>query len=92
MKLFLDTGNVAEIEKWIATGLIDGITTNFTHLSKQQKSPLEIIKKICALLPNGEISVEVIEKEPQNVLQQAERIVAIANNISDKKNLLGRGL
>ncbi len=81
MKLFLDTGNIAEIEKWITTGLIDGITTNPTHLSKQQEPPLEIIKKICALLPNGEISVEVTEKEPQNVLQQAERIAAIANNV-----------
>lgn len=81
MKLFLDTGSVAEIEKWIDTGLIDGITTNPTHLSKQEKPPLEIIQTICTLLPHAEISVEVTEKKPQDVLRQAKRIAAIAKNV-----------
>jgi transaldolase len=64
MKIFLDTANVAEIKKWRETGIIDGVTTNPSHLSKAGGSPKKQILEICKLLPKGEISVEVTEKKP----------------------------
>lgn len=81
MKLFLDTASVAGIQQWATTGLIDGVTTNPTHLSKEAGLPTQIIQQICALLPDGEISVEVTEQEPQAVYQQAQRIAKLADNI-----------
>ncbi len=39
MKLFLDTADYEVIERWIHTGIIDGVTTNPTHLSKTGKDP-----------------------------------------------------
>lgn len=81
MKLFLDTANVKDIRKWIETGLIDGITTNPSHLSKEGSDPKKVILEICKLLPDGEISVEVTEKEPEAVYKQAQAIAALANNI-----------
>lgn len=81
MKIFLDTANLASIEKWAATGLIDGITTNPSHLSKEKTDPKKIILEICKLLPEGHISVEVTQQEPDAVYKQAKQIAALAENI-----------
>jgi transaldolase len=81
MKIFLDTANADAIKKWADTGLIDGVTTNPTHLSKEQYDPTKQVLGICALLPKGEISVEVTEKEPEAVYKQAHAIAALADNI-----------
>lgn len=84
MKIFLDTANTESIKKWAQTGLIDGVTTNPTHLSKENKNPTEQVLAICALLPSGIISVEVVETEPHKVYTQARAIAALAQNIAVK--------
>ncbi len=81
MKIFLDTANVASIQKWSATGLIDGITTNPTHLSTEKGDPTKNILEICKLLPEGHISVEVTQQDPDAVYKQAKQIAALAENI-----------
>ena len=81
MKLFLDTANVASIVKWSETGLIDGVTTNPSHLAKEGKDPRQQILDICNILPNGEISVEVTESDPKKVYEQAKEIAALSKNI-----------
>lgn len=84
MKIFLDTADVSAIKKWANTGLIDGITTNPTHLAKQGGDPLAIIKEICQLLPEGDINVQVTEKEPEAVYRQALKIAKLADQITVK--------
>lgn len=81
MKIFLDTADIALIKQWKETGLIDGITTNPTHLSKAGGNPKQQVLAICKLLPKGEISVEITEKEPQAVYKQAKAIAALAKNV-----------
>lgn len=81
MKIFLDTANIQAIKKWVDTGLIDGVTTNPSHLSKEGGDPKKQVLDICALLPEGEISIEVTEKEPEAVYKQAKAIAALANNV-----------
>lgn len=81
MKLFLDTADIQLIKNWAPSGLIDGVTTNPTHLSKAGGDPIELIKKICEVLPHGDISVEVTQKDPEAVYQQARQIAAIADNV-----------
>lgn len=84
MKLFLDTAEVEEIKKWARTGIIDGITTNPTSLSRHGGNPTQTVKEICNVLPAGDISVEVTEKEPAQVYQQAKQLAALAGNITVK--------
>lgn len=84
MKLFLDTADLPAIEQWAQTGIIDGVTTNPTHLSKFGKDPVETIKKICSLLQDGSVSVEVTETEPQNIYNQAKALATLADNIAVK--------
>jgi transaldolase len=81
MKIFLDTANLEGIKKWAITGLIDGVTTNPTHLSKEGGNPKELILAICGALPEGEISVEVTEQDPDAAYKQAKDIAALAENI-----------
>jgi transaldolase len=84
MKIFLDTANVATIKQWAPSGLIDGVTTNPTHLAKEGGNPLAIIKEICSILPAGDINVQVTEKSPDALYKQAHEIAKISNNITVK--------
>lgn len=81
MKLFLDTADVAAIKKWSETGLIDGVTTNPSHLFKAGGDPKSVVMEICKLLPDGEISVEVTEEKPDAIYKQAKQIAAMSDNI-----------
>jgi transaldolase len=81
MKIFLDTASLEAIKKYIPTGLIDGVTTNPTHLSKESGDITKHILQICDLLPQGQISVEITEQEPEAVYLQAKKIAALAPNV-----------
>jgi transaldolase len=84
MKIFLDTANIELIKQWAHTGLIDGVTTNPTHLSKEGGNPTETVLAICDILPLGVISVEITETEPDAVYLQARKIAALSDNIAVK--------
>ncbi len=84
MKIFLDTADVSFIKKWAGTGLIDGITTNPTHLSKAGGDPKSLVKEIAKLMPEADISVEITEKKPEDVYRQAQAIAALGKNITVK--------
>jgi len=81
MKIFLDTANIDAIKHWAVMGIIDGVTTNPTHLSKEGADPVEQVKEICAIMLDGEVSVEVTEKEPDAVYKQAKEIAKLAKNV-----------
>ncbi len=80
MKIFLDTANRETIEKWLPTGLIDGITTNPSHLSKEGKNSKKVLLDICNMVP-GDVSIEVVEKKPDAVYKQAKAISELAKNV-----------
>lgn len=81
MKIFLDTADSAAIAAWGPTGLIDGVTTNPSHMSAAGGDPKERVLEICAQLPDGEISVEVTEQDAERVYRQAKELAALAENI-----------
>lgn len=80
MKFFLDTAHLPSLENAVKTGLIDGVTTNPTHLSKEGNAP-ELVKKIATLLYPRDVSVEVTEETPEAVFNQALAIAALSTNI-----------
>ena len=80
MKIFLDTSNRDVIKKWLPTGLVDGITTNPTNLSKEGSDTKQVLTDICAMVP-GPVSIEVVEKAPEAVYAQAKQIAALAPNV-----------
>ena len=72
MKVFLDTADMKMIKKYVQLGIIDGVTTNPTHLSKEKEKPEKIIKELVKIVP-GDISVEITEKSADKVYLQAQK-------------------
>lgn len=81
MKIFLDTASVDDIKQFAKLGIVDGVTTNPTHLYKAGKAPLDTVREITHVLKHGPISVEVTEEDPKAVYNQAKKIAHIAPNV-----------
>ena len=76
MKLFIDTGNIKDIQTLVALGIIDGVTTNPTLLSKEPGDYRENLKKICQIV-KGPTSAEVTETEAQAMIRQGRDLSQI---------------
>ena len=79
MKFFIDTANVEEIKKAISMGLVDGVTTNPSLLSKEKKDPQIVIKEILSLV-DGPVSLEVIATDAQGMCNEARKLAALGPN------------
>lgn len=76
MKLFVDTGNIKDIETLAALGIIDGATTNPSLLAKESRDPREIMKEICRIL-QGPVSGEVVGTTTEEMLREGREIAKI---------------
>ena len=80
MNIFLDTADISLIKKWVDTGIIDGVTTNPTLLSKEGSNCKKVLLEICDIV-KGDVSIEVVKKLPQDVYKQAKEISSLAKNV-----------
>ena len=94
MPIFLDTGNLKEIEKYLKMGIIRGVTTNPTIMLKDgvtgglkgvKQRGVELAKLINPL----PLSLEVTTNDPPKMLEQAEELAALAKNINVKITIHG---
>ncbi|MEV0777475.1 transaldolase family protein [Streptomyces sp. NPDC050433] len=90
MEIFLDCGDPAVVQNWLAAGVIDGVTTNPTLLRDGSWTHLvdgvAEIAKVCSEKP---VSVEVVAVDPGEVVEQAAFIANLAPNIVVKVPLIG---
>ena len=91
MKLFLDTANVKEIQEGASTGLIDGVTTNPSLVSKEGRSFKEALQEICKIV-DGPISAEVVTVEADAMVKEGRELAKIHKNIVVKCPLIPEGL
>jgi len=93
MKLFLDSADLKEIRRAMDAGLIDGITTNPSLLSKVAgpDNAREVLAEICRTVP-GPISAEVIATELEPMVAEGRELAKIAGNIVVKVPLTEAGL
>jgi transaldolase len=91
MKFFVDTADVAEIKELAATGLLDGVTTNPSLVSKAKRDFKEIIAEICEIVP-GPVSAEVAATDLDDMLREARALAKIAKNVAVKVPLTWDGL
>ena len=80
MKLFIDTGNLKEIEALVPLGIIDGITTNPSLLAKEPGDYRQILKKICELV-QGPVSAEVVATDYEGMLREGRDLASIDEHI-----------
>jgi transaldolase len=76
MKLFIDSGNIKDIQALVPLGIIDGITTNPTLLSKEPGDYRENLKKICQIV-QGPTSAEVTETDGDKMITQGRELSKI---------------
>lgn len=76
MKIFIDSGNLKDIQALVPLGIIDGITTNPTLLSKEPGDYRDNLKKICQIV-QGPTSAEVVETEAQAMIKQGRDLSKI---------------
>lgn len=91
MKFFLDTANIDEIKRVSALGLVDGVTTNPTIISREGRDFEEVIKEIC-LIVEGPVSAEVISLEADGMVEEAEKLAKWAPNVVVKIPMTEEGL
>jgi len=76
MKLFLDTGNIKDIETYCAIGIIDGVTTNPSLMAKEAGDPREITKRICQIV-KGPVSAEVLATDVEGMIREGRDLATI---------------
>ena len=81
MRIFLDTANIDEIKKGARLGIVSGVTTNPTLVSKEGLNDYKaVVKEICSIIP-GPVSAEVVVEGTQAMLEQAREIATWAPNV-----------
>jgi transaldolase len=80
MKLFIDSGNLKEIESLVPLGIIDGITTNPSLLAKEGGDYRALLKRICQIV-KGPTSAEVVATDAEGMIREGRDLRAIDEHI-----------
>jgi transaldolase len=91
MKFFIDTANIDDIKEAAALGVLDGVTTNPSLVSKEGKDFRELLDEILKIV-DGPISAEVISTDYEGILKEARDLSSIHKNIVVKIPLIREGL
>jgi transaldolase len=91
MKLFIDTGSVAEVEEIAAWGVLSGATTNPTLLAKEEGDPGESIRRICELV-DGPTSAEVVSTETEGMVAEGRALAQLHPHVVVKVPFSEAGL
>ena len=92
MKIFIDTANPEEIRKAYEMGVIDGVTTNPTLISKEGRPFESLIREICGIIQGLPISLEVIGLKAKEMIEEAQRLSKMGSNIVVKIPMTPEGL
>ena len=91
MKFFLDTANIDEIRDAANTGILDGITTNPTLISKEGNPFEEQLLKICSIV-DGPVSAETVSRDAAGMVDEGRHLAKLHRNIVVKCPMTKEGL
>lgn len=91
MKIFLDTANIEEIKKGVNWGIVDGVTTNPTLVSKENAVFEDRIVEICETV-RGPVSAEVISTDYEGMIEEAEKLAKLNPHVVVKIPMLPEGI
>src|SRR6266705_5316754 len=91
MKFFLDTANIDEIREVASTGILDGITTNPTLISKEGNTFEDQLLKICSIV-DGPVSAETVSRDAAGMVDEGRRLAKLHRNIVVKCPMTKEGL
>ena len=91
MKFFIDTADINEIRKAREFGILDGVTTNPSLVSKVKRPYIEVLTEIVREV-DGPVSAEVIATDSEGIVREARELAQIGPNVVIKVPLLAEGL
>lgn len=91
MKFFIDTANIDQIKEAADMGLLDGVTTNPSLVSKEGKNFRELLNEILEIV-DGPVSAEVVSTDYDGMMKEALELAAIHKNIVIKIPLIPEGI
>jgi len=91
MKFFIDTANIDEIKEAAALGVLDGVTTNPSLVSKEGKDFRKLLDEILKIV-DGPVSAEVIATDYEGIIKEGRDLAKIHKNIVVKIPLIKEGL
>jgi transaldolase len=91
MKLFIDTGDIEEVEEIAAWGVLSGATTNPSLLAKAGGDPGDIIRRICALV-DGPTSAEVVSDNARDMVAEGRALAGLDDRVVGKVPFSEEGL
>jgi transaldolase len=92
MKFFIDTANPGEIKEAYEMGVIDGVTTNPSLISKENRDFESLIKEICEIIQGLPISLEVLSLDSDGMIKEARKLSKRGKNIVVKIPMTSEGL
>ena len=91
MKLFIDTADVEQIKEADSWGILDGVTTNPTHVSKTGRSAPDLYAEICRIV-KGPVSLEAVGLTADQIVKEGRQLARIADNVVVKVPIMREGL
>lgn len=91
MKLFIDTADIEQIREAWSWGIIDGVTTNPSHVAKTGKAPGKLYREICRSV-DGPVSLETVTLSAPEIIKEGRALARIHKNVVVKVPLIKEGL
>lgn len=91
MKFFIDTADVKQIAEAWSWGIVDGVTTNPSHVAKTGRAPKDLYPEICRIA-NGSVSLETVSLTAPEIVNEGRQLAAIHKNVVVKVPLIKEGL
>ncbi|MBI3591083.1 MAG: fructose-6-phosphate aldolase [Candidatus Melainabacteria bacterium] len=91
MKFFIDSANIDHIKEIASWGILSGVTTNPSLVSKEGKDFKQVVQEICGIV-DGSISAEVISTEIDSMVQEGKEISKWHKNVTIKLPTIPNGL
>lgn len=91
MKFFIDTANIEEIRTAEGWGLLDGVTTNPSLVSREKRPFRELVEEICSIV-DGPVSAEAVSMDSEGLISEARELSKIHKNIVVKIPMTLEGL
>lgn len=91
MKIFLDSAHIDQIKEVATWGILDGVTTNPSHVAATGANPRELYPEICRLV-DGPVSLEAVSMDAEGIVAEARELAEISDNVIVKVPLIKDGL
>jgi transaldolase len=91
MKIFIDSADINQIKEAWSWGIIDGVTTNPSHVAKTGRKYMDVYRDICQAV-DGPVSLETVSLNAEEIAKEGRELAKIHKNVVVKVPIIREGL